>query len=80
MSSWMHADRFAPRFVTAAVLAGAIIAGIVRAVSARAGQTSRRRPPASLPAKLSDAEFWKVTSDISEPGGYFPHRRQLHVE
>jgi hypothetical protein len=25
----------------------------------------------SLPAKLSDADFWKLTSDISEPGGYF---------
>lgn len=25
----------------------------------------------ALPAKLSDAEFWKLTGDISEPGGYF---------
>ncbi|HEX7121098.1 MAG TPA: hypothetical protein VF178_01920 [Gemmatimonadaceae bacterium] len=31
-------------------------------------------PPAQvapLPAQLSDAEFWKLVSDISEPGGYF---------
>lgn len=26
---------------------------------------------AALPAKLSDAAFWKLVSDISEPGGYF---------
>jgi len=26
---------------------------------------------ASLPAKLSDADFWKLTAAISEPGGYF---------
>ena len=28
-------------------------------------QTSR------LPERLSDAEFWKLLTDISEPGGYF---------
>lgn len=33
-------------------------------------------PPAaaqasSLPAKLGDAEYWKLEQDISEPGGYF---------
>ena len=26
---------------------------------------------ASLPAKLTSEEFWKLTNDISEPGGYF---------
>lgn len=26
---------------------------------------------AALPARLSDADFWKLTTDISEPGGYF---------
>ena len=25
----------------------------------------------TLPAKLSDAEFWKLIGDVSEPGGYF---------
>jgi hypothetical protein len=25
----------------------------------------------SLPTRLSDADFWKLVSDISEPGGYF---------
>ena len=26
---------------------------------------------ASLPDKLSDAEYWKMVTDLSEPGGYF---------
>ena len=26
---------------------------------------------ATLPARLADAEFWKLAADISEPGGYF---------
>ena len=26
---------------------------------------------AALPARLSDAEFWKLVTDVSEPGGYF---------
>src|ERR1044071_8312781 len=25
----------------------------------------------ALPTRLSDAEFWKLENDISEPGGYF---------
>jgi hypothetical protein len=32
------------------------------------GQASK---PAGLPARLSDAEFWKLVGDISEPGGFF---------
>jgi hypothetical protein len=27
--------------------------------------------PAGLPARLSDAEFWRLVTDISEPGGFF---------
>jgi hypothetical protein len=29
------------------------------------------QPAHALPTRLSDAEFWKLESDISEPGGYF---------
>ena len=29
------------------------------------------QPPQRLPERLSDAEFWTLVSDISEPGGYF---------
>jgi hypothetical protein len=40
-------------------------------VLAQQAAVARRRPASSLPAKLSDADFWKLASDISEPGGYF---------
>ena len=31
------------------------------------------RPPVpeTLPARLTDQEFWKMITDFSEPGGYF---------
>ena len=32
-------------------------------------QAAARTP--ALPARLSDAEFWRLVTDISEPGGYF---------
>ena len=35
----------------------------------RAGQSTKAT--VALPTRLSDAEFWKLVSDISEPGGYF---------
>jgi hypothetical protein len=38
------------------------------AVAAPAAQAAS---PAVLPARLSDAAFWALVSDISEPGGYF---------
>ena len=28
-------------------------------------------PQQSIPARLSDQEFWKIVSDLSEPGGFF---------
>jgi hypothetical protein len=28
-------------------------------------------PPETLPAQLTDQEFWKMITDFSEPGGYF---------
>ena len=31
-------------------------------------------PPDALPTRLTDAEFWKLQADISEPGGYFQIR------
>lgn len=29
------------------------------------------KPEATLPQRLSDQEFWRLSSDLSEPGGYF---------
>jgi hypothetical protein len=36
-----------------------------------AAQDASAARPASLPARRSDADVWKLVSDISEPGGYF---------
>ena len=40
----------------------------------RAAQARSRRPPSPLPARLTDAEFWRLSADLSEPNGYFPLR------
>jgi hypothetical protein len=32
---------------------------------------ARSAPPQSVPARVSDAEFWKMVVDFSEPGGFF---------
>lgn len=47
---------------------GASIAPVTSPVAARAAQGPAA---ASLPARLSDAEFWKLVTNISEPGGFF---------
>lgn len=36
--------------------------------------------PDTLPARLTDAEFWKMVTDFSEPGGYFPSDNFLSNE
>jgi hypothetical protein len=33
--------------------------------------TAQQAAAQTLPVRLSDADFWKLTADISEPGGYF---------
>jgi hypothetical protein len=35
------------------------------------GRAAAAATPAAIPEKLSSAEYWKLLSDISEPGGYF---------
>ena len=46
---------------------------LVLALAAVAGPSAQSQATAtgSLPAKLSDAEFWALTTEISEPGAYF---------
>jgi hypothetical protein len=39
--------------------------------AASAGFARQSARAASLSGRLSDAEFWKLVSDVSEPGGYF---------
>jgi hypothetical protein len=49
-------------------------AGKAAGSAQQAAQTSGRltaRTSSSLPERLGDAGFWKLASDISEPGGYF---------
>ena len=57
--------------VAAVVLAAAITVASSASVAARGQQTAAPVAAGSLPTKLTDEEFWKVTQDISEPGGYF---------
>jgi hypothetical protein len=42
------------------------------------GQTALR--PDTLPAQYSDAEFWKLITDFSEPGGSFPYENFVSNE
>ena len=51
-----------------AVVAAALLVSAPASIGARTQQTT---PALSLPAKLADAEFWKLASDVSEPGGFF---------
>jgi len=50
------------RFAVAFAFAVALIAG---------AQSPARAQAKSLPSQLSDSAFWKLVTDISEPGGYF---------
>jgi len=50
------------RRLRAVALAAAVVTSAVLTAAAL---------PAALPDRLSDDEFWKTISDISEPGGYF---------
>jgi hypothetical protein len=52
---------------------GVLLALLLAAPMAPAAQQSAApaAATATLPDKLSDAEFWKLVSSISEPGGYF---------
>lgn len=60
-------------YVGGSVMAVVLAAGLWTAQPAVLAQQAATAPAAasSLPAKLSDADFWKLASDISEPGGYF---------
>jgi hypothetical protein len=51
----------------------ALVAAIGAARSPIAAQAApaAATTTASLPAKLSDAEYWKLNTDLAEPGGYF---------
>jgi hypothetical protein len=53
-----------------------VLACVFAAVALLASASSRVAPAnaahvPALPERLSDADFWKLVTDISEPGGYF---------
>jgi hypothetical protein len=55
--------------VVAAALAG--YRAPLAAQTAPTAQTAQTRASRSLPERLSDSAFWKLVTEISEPGGYF---------
>jgi hypothetical protein len=61
------------RLTRGSVLAVLLAAGVSVAAqpSALGVRPAIAAPVPALPEKLSDAEFWALVSDISEPGGYF---------
>src|SRR6188508_2959544 len=62
-----------PPLVRAVLVALVFFTGAttVRPVAGWPGPQASGPPAAALPDRLGDAEYWKLVSDISEPGGYF---------
>ncbi|HEX5071483.1 MAG TPA: hypothetical protein VFV78_14810 [Vicinamibacterales bacterium] len=58
------------RSLRAGLLSSVLLAVVLGVAGPRLLQ-AQGAAAATLPAKLSDADFWKLTADISEPGGYF---------
>src|SRR5499427_9171001 len=54
------------------LLTAVIVLVSVVAFSARAADT--------LPAQYTDAEFWRIINDFSEPGGTFPYENFVSNE
>ncbi len=50
------------QLITVGVVACAIVAGLLAAIP---------RAATTLPARLTDHEFWQLSTDASEPDGYF---------
>jgi len=48
-----------------------LVAGAAVVLLLWAGARAERLAADSLPARLSDAEFWQLVTDFSEPNGYF---------
>ena len=67
ISRWSRSIRVAA--VGLSLVVGAAPGAMPRTVAASSAQRPEQAP--SLPDHLSDAEFWTLVSDISEPGGFF---------
>jgi hypothetical protein len=65
--------------IAAAFAAGAVVAP--RAVIAQqAAPAAAPLAPARIPVRLTDREFWKMSTDFSEPGGFFRFDNYLSNE
>jgi hypothetical protein len=59
------------RFLKSVVVAGTCMLLFAPATAAQTAPPAAPSARVALPDRLSDVEFWKLVSDISEPGGYF---------
>ena len=64
-------DRLAAPNSFTAQAAGRCIVAIALACALAAAGAAAQAPARELPAKLSDQEFWKLSEELSEPGGSF---------
>ena len=73
----LHRARVLAAGLLLAACAGRVTTGAATGAVAPTGtaapQSARAPDPRArdIPERLSDAEFWKLLSDVSEPGGYF---------
>jgi hypothetical protein len=57
------------------------VASLVAAIAIACGQTTaQQRPPDTLPAQYTDAEFWRLVTEFSERGGSFPYENFVSNE
>ena len=68
VSRWIRTIALPPAFAAVALFA---TSQSTLPATVAAGSAQEPAKVSSLPSRLSDAEFWKLVSDISEPGGYF---------
>ena len=69
----MNVERSVRRVAGGLILAAALAGLTARTtdVAHAQAQAATTAPVGSMPAKLTDAEFWALTTEISEPGAYF---------
>ncbi len=53
------------------LIAAGLLASGTAARSMPQSTPAQSKPTAALPDRLNDADFWRLVTDISEPGGYF---------
>ena len=67
----MNASRFRSRCVAPLALLFVLGAATIATPPTLASADAQAGKAAGLPARLTDAEFWKLATEVSEPGGFF---------